>query len=187
MHARLKYWAGDHLGYLDALAPLLRKCKVRARAAAAAAVLGESGSAAAMWRERGTRVSLTIASQLVEMKVRATRESQHRTCSTRFSTQDFGAAARFLEPLCQQSAGRASPALRSAIARIYLQGGHLGAASQHFAAVDADPHTDDMTREMNRAIEGAAYGHWDKAVLALKRVLEIEPDNAVVRLPLIIL
>ena len=63
MHARLKYWAADHLGYLDALVPLLRKCKARARAA------GEGGERA-MWRERGARVSLIIASQLVEMKVR---------------------------------------------------------------------------------------------------------------------
>jgi trafficking protein particle complex subunit 12 len=63
MHARLKYWAADHLGYLDALVPLLRKCKTRARAA------GKSGTVA-MWKERGARVSLTIASQLVEMKVR---------------------------------------------------------------------------------------------------------------------
>ncbi|KAF8515069.1 hypothetical protein JB92DRAFT_2916098 [Gautieria morchelliformis] len=150
MHARLKYWAGDHLGYLDALSPLLRKCKVRARAATESAT-------AAMWTERGTRVSLTIASQLVEMR-------------------DFGAAARFLEPLCQR--GEGSPALRSAIARIYLQGGHLGAASQHLAAVEADPSADDITKDMNRAVESAAYGHWDMAIQALERVLRVDPDDA---------
>ena len=97
---------------------------------------------------------------------------------TLIRAQDFGAAARFLEPLCQQ--GEGSPALRSAIARIYLQGGHLGAASQHFAAVEADPKADDGTKDMNRAIEAAAYGQWDKAILALKRVLQADPNDALV-------
>jgi len=149
MHARIKYWAGDHLGYLDALSPLLKKCKVRARAA-------ESGGAA-MWKERGTRVCLTIASQLIEMK-------------------DFSSAAKFLEPLCLH--GQGSPALRSAIARVYLQGGHLGAASQHFSAVEADPNADEVTKEMNHAIEAAAYGEWGKAIQALNRVLVADPNNA---------
>lgn len=63
MQTRLKYWAGDHMGYLDALAALLRKCKVNAKQ-------GKSdGSAMSMWKERGSRVALIIASQMVEMKV----------------------------------------------------------------------------------------------------------------------
>ena len=33
LHARLKYWAGDHMGHLDALAALLRRCRASARAA----------------------------------------------------------------------------------------------------------------------------------------------------------
>jgi trafficking protein particle complex subunit 12 len=92
--------------------------------------------------------------------------------------QDFSAAAKMLEPLCRQGSG--SPALRSAIARIYLQGGHLGAASQHFAAVAADPKADEMTKDMNRATEAAAYGHWDQAISALERILQEDPNNALV-------
>ena len=64
LHAKLKYWAGDHMGYLDALAALLNRCKAKARA------LKTDQSASAMWTERGSRVCLIIASQLIEMKVR---------------------------------------------------------------------------------------------------------------------
>jgi trafficking protein particle complex subunit 12 len=67
MLARLKYWAGDHMAYLDALNGLLRKCKAKSREA------GRKGDAnasvVAMWKERGARVCLIIASQLMEMKV----------------------------------------------------------------------------------------------------------------------
>lgn len=75
MHTRLKYWAGDHLGYLDALTVLLNKCRMKCRAATKAktGVLGSSvaidDSIAPMWKERGARVTLILASQLVEMKV----------------------------------------------------------------------------------------------------------------------
>lgn len=64
LNARLRYWAGDFMGYLDALSALLRRCTLKARRTADAAV-------ATMWRERGTRLCLIIASQLIEMKVRA--------------------------------------------------------------------------------------------------------------------
>lgn len=64
LQAKLKYWAGDHMGYLDALAALLHRCKSKARSAKT------DPAAAAMWRERGARVCLIIASQLIEMKVR---------------------------------------------------------------------------------------------------------------------
>ena len=63
LQAKLKYWAGDHMGYLDALAALLHRCKAKARSAKT------DPAAAAMWRERGARVCLIVASQLIEMKV----------------------------------------------------------------------------------------------------------------------
>jgi len=64
MYARVKYWAGDHMGYLDALNALLKKCRGKGRAAK-----GDETNRA-MWRERGARVCLIMASQLIEMKVR---------------------------------------------------------------------------------------------------------------------
>lgn len=63
MNARVKYWAGDHMGHLDALNGLLRKCRTKARAAKG------DDTVRAMWQERGARVCLITASQLMEMKV----------------------------------------------------------------------------------------------------------------------
>jgi len=63
MQTRLKYWAGDHMGYLDALNALLKKCRVKCRLA------GGDQAQVPMWKERGARVCLIIASQMVEMKV----------------------------------------------------------------------------------------------------------------------
>ncbi|KAJ7091412.1 hypothetical protein B0H15DRAFT_778509 [Mycena belliarum] len=155
MHARLKYWTGDHMAYLDALHALLRKCKNRSRRAK-----GEP-TAVAMWKERGARVCLILASQLMEMK-------------------DYAAAAKLLEPLCEQGEGVASPALRSAVARIHLQSGNLGAAERHFALAAADPNIPPATRAMNAALLAAADGDWPQASSILHdEVLAESPDNYV--------
>jgi len=63
MQTRLKYWAGDHMGYLDALNALLKKCRNKCRAA------GDDATLVPMWKERGARVALIVASQMVEMRV----------------------------------------------------------------------------------------------------------------------
>lgn len=65
LHARLKYWMGDHMGYVDALVGLLGLSKTKARAADAKGDSMTSG----MWKERGARICLIMASQLIEMKV----------------------------------------------------------------------------------------------------------------------
>ncbi|KAJ7116057.1 hypothetical protein C8R44DRAFT_675622 [Mycena epipterygia] len=153
MHARLKYWTGDHMGYLDALFALLRKCKNRSRRAK-----GET-AAVAMWKERGARVCLIIASQLMEMK-------------------DYTAAASLLEPLCTQGP-EASPALRSALARIYLQSGNLGMAARHIELVAADPSVPKAMRGMNAALLAAAEGDWALSSEILQGVLGEEEDNFV--------
>ncbi|TBU27304.1 hypothetical protein BD311DRAFT_665670 [Dichomitus squalens] len=154
LYAKLKYWAGDHMGYLDALAALLQRCKRKARAARADA------ATAAMWTERGARVCLIIASQLVEMK-------------------DFAAAARILEPLCVQKDGLTSPALRSAVARVYLQGGHISMAAQHLAAVAEDPTADPAQKAMNAALFASAEGDWARAEAELRGILAADPENFV--------
>ena len=56
----------------------------------------------------------------------------------------------------------------------------MGAASRHFSVVEADPNADGITRDMNRAIEAAAHGDWDQAILALERVMQVDPDNPLV-------
>ncbi|TFK65594.1 hypothetical protein BDN72DRAFT_845332 [Pluteus cervinus] len=180
MHARLKYWSGDHMGYLDALYALMKKCKFKAREAKNDVVL------VSMWKERGARVCLILASQLIEMK-------------------DFTAAAKLLEPLCPivptadaspQSTpsninanpeaagssaitGSGSPALRSAIARIYLQVGNLPMATQHFSIVASDPEVDENTKDMNEALLASAEGEWETATAALRRIVTRDPENYV--------
>jgi len=95
--------------------------------------------------------------------------------------QDITAAARLLEPLCEN--GNGSPALLSAIARVYLQGGHLSAASRYFKLVDADPTADEPTKDMNKAIEACALGNWELAIGSLRKILEYDPDNPLVCFP----
>lgn len=63
LRARCSYWAGDQAGYLDDVSALLRKCRIRARTT-------HDIAEQAMWKERGARMALIVASQLVEMKVK---------------------------------------------------------------------------------------------------------------------
>lgn len=101
LHAKTRYWVGDHMGYVDELVGLIARCKRKARAAARGPPRPASGKPAKvvqrlserakareerrrerekvkekererekeMWKERGARVCLILASQLVEMKV----------------------------------------------------------------------------------------------------------------------
>lgn len=97
LHVRLKYWAGDFVGYLDTMYAMVKKCKLmtkialeegererekqleRERRGSVATGIGgrdirgprgDGGAGlAAMWKERGSRMVLIIASQFIEMKV----------------------------------------------------------------------------------------------------------------------
>jgi len=65
---RLPLWANDPLGYLDSLHILLSKCKRNVRDAKDPAVVDT-------WQERCARLTLIIASQLIETKVILTRSA----------------------------------------------------------------------------------------------------------------
>lgn len=103
LHAKTRYWAGDHMSYVDDLVALIARCKRKAREAGEGRKNGNSrppklarGSSQQserakarearrkerevlkqkererereMWKERGARVCLILASQLCEMKV----------------------------------------------------------------------------------------------------------------------
>ncbi|KAF8906282.1 hypothetical protein CPB84DRAFT_1813897 [Gymnopilus junonius] len=153
MQTRLKYWAGDHMGYLDALSALLKKCRTKCRQS------GNDQTLVPMWKERGARVCLIIASQMVEMK-------------------EISAAVKLLEPLCKQG-DVSSPSLRSAVARIYLQGGYLDMASKHFALVEADPAADEFQKIMNAAVLASAQGEWSEAADKFKEISEKDANNFV--------
>ncbi|KAF8074838.1 hypothetical protein FPV67DRAFT_600829 [Lyophyllum atratum] len=154
MQARLKYWAGDHMGHLDALNALLRKCRTKARQEKA------NPTAVSMWKERGARVCLIIASQLVEMK-------------------DFRAATKLLEPLCAQGDEVSTAALRSSIGRIYLQSGELQTAAEHFEIVAADPAAGQELKDMNAGLLASAEGDWTRASSLLEAIIEKDANNFV--------
>jgi len=189
IHARLKYWAGDHMGYLDALYALLHKCKIKARRAGRQATAlaasrvsagvfskpaeGTDGSAmtTVMWKERGARICLIMASQLMEMN-------------------DLPAATKLVEPLCQQpdlivsadgsqqdTPNTSISALRSAIGRMYLQAGNLHMAAKHFSEVAKDPAAESTMKEMNAALFACADGQWERASVTLRQLLDKDGEN----------
>lgn len=92
--------------------------------------------------------------------------------------QELTAATRLLEPLCTSQPDTPSPELRSAIARIYLQAGHLAPARLHIAAVAADPRADASLQAMNAALLAAAEGDWSSAERQLKAVLDGHGEHA---------
>ena len=55
-----------------------------------------------------------------------------------FSSREITAAAKLLEPSCNQG-DISSPALRSSVRRIYLQDGIIQTATKHSSFVAADP------------------------------------------------
>ncbi|KAF9266892.1 hypothetical protein L218DRAFT_1066581 [Marasmius fiardii PR-910] len=157
MRARLKHWAGDHMAYLDELSFLLKKCKTKSRSPNKS----DPTINGPMWKERGARIALIMASQLMEMK-------------------EFGAACKLLEPLLQQqyeSEDLSSPPLRSAIARIYLQSGHLSMAKKHIDIVNEDPNAEQSLKDMNKALLASANGEWETASQVLQRILEDDSEN----------
>lgn len=77
MWIRIRCWSGEHQLYLEELAGLAGMCRRRARAVTK--IVGNDNKKkdqgavereVAMWKERGARVGLMMASQLIEMKVR---------------------------------------------------------------------------------------------------------------------
>jgi predicted Zn-dependent protease len=94
--------------------------------------------------------------------------------------QEITAAAKLLEPLCQQG-DISNPALRSAVGRIYLQGGNIQMAAKHFALVEDDPSADDTLKTMNAALLASSEGDWIEASEKLREILEKDAEDYVVR------
>ena len=78
-----------------------------------------------------------------------------------------------------QKDGVTSPALRSAVARVYLQGGYVAMAAKHLAAVADDPPADPMQKAMNAALFASAEGDWARVETELRRVLAVDGENFV--------
>ncbi|KLO17946.1 hypothetical protein SCHPADRAFT_900131 [Schizopora paradoxa] len=150
LQARCTYWAGDPLGYLDDVSILHRRCKLKARAAS-------EKSDVEMWKERGARMCLIMASQLAEMK-------------------DFTAAASLLEPLYKSSQ---SPVLLSAIARIYLQAGNVLSATRLFEKVAADADAEASLKTSNSAMLAAVNGDWRTSAELYAQLMSMDQGDIV--------
>ena len=88
------------------------------------------------------------------------------------------AATKLLGPLASQP--EASHALRSSVARIYLQGGYLAAAAAQFASIEADTTADESLKKMNKSLYAAAEGDWLGASNSLREILKKDSQNYVV-------
>ncbi|KAF8448938.1 hypothetical protein L210DRAFT_3389378 [Boletus edulis BED1] len=168
-HARVHYWSGDPLGYVDALSRILRRCKERAREEGRIGpddVLAAAEANLSMWLERIARACLILASQMIEMN-------------------DYQAAINLLTPLCTNRAAPAfqptpTPELHSALARVYLLSGNLQKAEEHFSiAVSAAANSANGTDviAMNTALLAAASGDWTRAEEALSEMVAKDPGN----------
>lgn len=208
LHAKTRYWAGDHMGYVDELAVLVARCKRKAREAGAprkdahlrppkpargGSQQGERAKAREerrlereklrekeaerereMWKERGARVCLILASQLCEMK-------------------EYIAAARLLLPLAHQSPPSGttgekltSPHILAAIGRIHLQAGDLGKAAAYFAQVAAHvaqmPEPDEALVglvKMSDALLACAEGRFEDAERTFVDIVRSEGESYV--------
>jgi trafficking protein particle complex subunit 12 len=93
--------------------------------------------------------------------------------------QEFRAATSLLEPLCHQVEG-IDPILESAIARVYLQGGHIAMASKHLGSVAANEKADPAAKRVNAALLASAEGRWDEASQILQSLCAEDAENFVV-------
>lgn len=142
--ARLRYWANDQLGYIDALMHIIKRCRYMAKRSHERAGISTS----AKWLDKAARVSVVLASQLVEMK-------------------QYTTATRLLESML--ASGASSPHLRSVLASIYLQIGDLGSASRHLEAMDQEEGAiENDIKANNFILKHAFLGDWEKVTDLLK-------------------
>jgi len=146
---RLFLWANDPLSYLDGLHALLAQCKRNVRDALESALVDT-------WAERCARITLIIASQLIDMK-------EYITASSILSSM----------------ASRGSSELKSTTAHLYLQMGHLQRADELIAQVESDQQASPWLKRLNAALRALCYGDFDLAVEFFNQTLELEPDNIV--------
>ncbi|KAH0836749.1 hypothetical protein J3R83DRAFT_8485 [Lanmaoa asiatica] len=167
-HARVHYWSGDPLGYVDALSRILGRCKGKAREEGRESddVHAAAEANLSMWLERIARVCLILASQLIEMN-------------------DYQAAINLLVPLCTH---RVPPTflptpsleLHSALARIYLLSGNIQKAEEHFSIAASAAETGANGTDiivMNTALLATASGDWTRAEVALEEMVAKDPAN----------
>ncbi|KAK7687868.1 hypothetical protein QCA50_009087 [Cerrena zonata] len=170
LRAKTKYWAGDHMGYLDELRSLFGWCKTMSKRACVGNTKNSSAKsrtkvkrdeqAVAMWKERGARLILIMASQLIEMK-------------------DYTAAIHLLNPLASSS--QPVPQLQATILRMHLQSGVLPLATEQLQAVlaaDASMSSKEL-KVTSESLLKSAEGKWDEVEQILKEYINAEKVQGV--------
>ncbi|CAG7847735.1 SubName: Full=Uncharacterized protein {ECO:0000313/EMBL:CCA67893.1} [Serendipita indica DSM 11827] len=160
---RLRYWANDSIGYVDALMLTLNSCKRSLAKAMKRNVQNATvDGSVERWTERCARVSLVLASQLVEMK-------------------QYTTATRILETMILHPS--APPDLQGALAMVYLQVGDLGAASFHLNELAVNSRVDQVTKTTNEILKACFMGEWATAVDMLQGRAEelVQTENYVQR------
>jgi len=149
--------AKDAYEYLDQLAALRKTCVNRALGAAKAKL--PTGDAE-LWKERGSRIGLLIASQLLEM-------------------QDFRGAQKILDGLAPASGAGSSAKLLSALGRLKLEAGDITTAATYFnqSAIQSD--ATPQSRDTDAALLATAKGDWTGALALLEGVVRDHPDDVV--------
>ncbi|PVG01913.1 hypothetical protein CPB86DRAFT_25683 [Serendipita vermifera] len=138
--ARLRYWTNDHTKYVDELMQIVKRCRAQAQK-----YNQQDEERTHKWLDRAARVSVVLASQLVEMK-------------------QFTTATRLLESIVSS----APPELRSTLAMIYLQIGDFTSASRHFDLLEKDEKVDIELRRSTGILKQAFLGEWDNAIELLR-------------------
>ncbi|CAL1715088.1 unnamed protein product [Somion occarium] len=170
LKARTKYWAGDHMGYLDELRALLGWCKSMSRRACTGSISRSFGSvkpgkpkskakrdeqAVSMWKERGARLILIMASQLIEIK-------------------DYTAAVHLLNSLASSS--HPVPHLEAIILRTHLQSGLVPLAEGHLHSILSADSTlsPDELKLTCESLAKSAEGQWEEVETQLRTFVDKE-------------
>lgn len=95
--------------------------------------------------------------------------------------KDHRSSQALIDPLAIQGN---SPTLFSALGRIRLEAGDLTSAASYFDQASLLASCDDETRCMNSALLASAYGDWPKATTILESLLQKDPDNLAVCVPM---
>ncbi|KAJ3481257.1 hypothetical protein NLI96_g7781 [Meripilus lineatus] len=180
LKAKVKYWSGDQMAYVDELTRLIMRCKVMSRKACTGLTVkvGTAGTGTGTATGAGAGTG-TGAGEGKGKKVKARDEVAIDMWKER-GTRDYAAATILLTPLLSPPKGTPrSPNLVSSIARIYLQSGLLRQAAKLFLEVNQDPSVSPSLKATNAALVAAAEGDWERATSMLRSAVNEDEDNVV--------
>jgi len=151
--ARTSYFVKDSYDYLDQLMALRKKCLSLVKTSPDEELKEE-------WKERGVRMGLLIATQLIEM-------------------QDFKGAQKILDGLASTSGSKVPAQLLSALGRLLLESGQIVTAATYFQQSAACTDATVRNRNTDNALLKIAKGEWAKAIEFLNVVLNENPEDVV--------